>query len=59
MAEKGNALSRHPNVCASCSSLLDTDVVAFEEWFHVPAQAVASSGVPSAPRALSIPVAGV
>lgn len=23
MAEQGNALSRHPNVCASCSSLSD------------------------------------
>ncbi len=23
MAEKGNALSRNPNVCASCSSLAD------------------------------------
>jgi hypothetical protein len=23
MAERGNALSRNPNICASCSSLLD------------------------------------
>ena len=23
MAEKGNAFSRHPNMCAFCSSLLD------------------------------------
>ena len=23
MAEKGNALSHHPNLCASCSSLSD------------------------------------